>query len=62
MPNEREDGPATEVFDRGRRGEPLLGCDCVQCFGYCMVDHDVARREALDYMCRHLAESVPGGA
>lgn len=37
--------PATEVFDNGRRGEPRLGCDCFQCFGYCMVDHDVARRE-----------------
>jgi len=37
--------PVTEVFDRGRRGEPAMGCDCVQCFGYCMVDHDVARRE-----------------
>ena len=40
--------PASEIFDRGRRGEPLLGCDCVQCFGYCLVDHDVARRETLD--------------
>ena len=40
--------PATEVFDRGRRGEPSLGCDCMQCFGYCMVDHDVARRELPD--------------
>lgn len=37
----------TNVEDNGRRGEPLPGCDCVQCFGYCMVDHDVARRDIL---------------
>ena len=40
--------PETEVYDKGRRGEPLTGCDCVQCFGYCIVDHDVARRELPD--------------
>ena len=40
--------PETEIFDNGRRGEPRLGCDCVQCFGYCIVDHDVARRELPD--------------
>lgn len=38
----------SEIFDNGRRGEPRLGCDCCQCFGYCIVDHDVARRELLD--------------
>jgi hypothetical protein len=24
------------IFDNGRRGNPRLGCDCVQCFGYCL--------------------------
>lgn len=33
------------VQDNGRRGEPKLGCDCVQCFGYCMVDQDEAMRQ-----------------
>lgn len=50
-PDETQDKPAkpaTEIFDRGRRGEPMLGCDCMQCFGYCLVDHDVARRELPD--------------
>ena len=35
----------SEIFDNGRRGEPRLGCDCVQCFGYCIVDYDATRRE-----------------
>ena len=38
---------ASEVFDRGRRGEPLLGCDCITCFGYCLVNQDIARRDML---------------
>ena len=38
----------SEIFDNGRRGEPRLGCDCFQCFGYCLVDYDVARRELPD--------------
>ena len=42
LPNEK---PATAIYDRGRRGEPLPGCDCVQCFGYCMIDRDDAMRE-----------------
>lgn len=42
LPNEK---PATAVFDKGRRGEPLPGCDCVQCFGYCLIDGDEAIRE-----------------
>lgn len=33
------------VFDNGRRGEPLPGCDCERCFGYCMIDQDKASRE-----------------
>lgn len=32
------------VVDTGRRGEPKPGCDCVQCFGYCLVDADQAAR------------------
>lgn len=40
---------ASEVFDRGRRGEPLPGCDCVQCFGYCMIDRDSERRDMLRF-------------
>lgn len=35
---------ATVVFDKGRRGNPLAGCDCVQCFGYCMINGDEAAR------------------
>ena len=42
LPNEK---PATAVFDKGRRGQPLAGCDCVQCFGYCIIDGDEATRE-----------------
>jgi hypothetical protein len=41
LPNEK---PASAVYDKGRRGEPLPGCDCVQCFGYCMVNGDEAER------------------
>lgn len=29
-----------EMRDNGRRGDPRPGCDCVQCFGYCINDHD----------------------
>lgn len=29
----------------GRTGAPLPGCDCVQCFGYCIYDADTAARE-----------------
>jgi len=37
----------TEVRDNRRRGVPLPGCDCVQCFGYCLPDRDAATREFL---------------
>lgn len=37
---------ASAVFDNGRRGFPRQGCDCVQCFGYCMIDRDAMVREA----------------
>ena len=33
------------VRDTGRRGNPKLGCDCVQCFGYCTYDADTAGRQ-----------------
>lgn len=39
---------ASAVYDNGRRGQPKLGCDCVQCFGYCMIDNDVAARHAFN--------------
>ena len=45
-----DEGIATEVFDRRRRGEPLPGCDCVQCFGYCMIDRETERRDMLRFM------------
>lgn len=35
------------VVDTGRRGHPKAGCDCLACFGYCMVDREVADREAM---------------
>jgi len=47
--------PASEVFDRGRRGEPLMGCDCMQCFGYCPIDRETANREARDRFYQRLA-------
>lgn len=37
---------ASAVFDNGRRGQPKPGCDCVQCFGYCMIDGDEAMRSS----------------
>lgn len=36
---------ASQVVDNGRRGNPKPGCDCVQCFGYCMIDADQAVRD-----------------
>lgn len=40
--------PATAVFDNGRRGNPRPGCDCEQCFGYCMIDMDKALRDGFE--------------
>ena len=31
----------SEIFDNGRRGEPLSFCDCVQCFGMCLPNKGV---------------------
>ncbi len=42
------DSIASAVFDNGRRGNPRPGCDCVQCFGYCMIDADEAIRGTLE--------------
>ena len=36
----------TTVYDTGRRGNPKMGCDCVQCFGYCISDRDQLQRDA----------------
>ena len=36
----------SEVADNGRRGNPRPGCDCVQCFGYCLIDADEAARQS----------------
>jgi hypothetical protein len=48
---------STAVFDNGRRGSPKPGCDCVQCFGYCIVDQEAAQREIF---ARHdIAKHVP---
>lgn len=38
---------AAEVYDNGRRGEPLSGCDCMQCFGRCLVNPEIRYRETL---------------
>jgi hypothetical protein len=40
---------ASAVFDNGRRGQPRAGCDCVQCFGYCMIDAGEAARKSFVY-------------
>ena len=32
---QKEHEQVSQVFDCGRRGAPLAGCDCEQCFGYC---------------------------
>ena len=47
MRTDTTDAPASAVFDKGRRGNPLPGCDCVQCFGYCMIDGDEQMRNLL---------------
>jgi hypothetical protein len=36
---------SSAIVDNGRRGEPRAGCDCMQCFGYCIIDTDQAVRE-----------------
>lgn len=36
---------ASSVQDNGRRGEPKPGCDCMRCFGYCVINEDQALRD-----------------
>ena len=33
------------LTDNKRRGDPKPGCDCVQCFGMCIVEHELAVRD-----------------
>ena len=40
-----DEKPASAVFDNRRRGEPLLSCDCMTCFGYCLLNHEILERE-----------------
>lgn len=37
-------------WPNSRKGEPLAGCDCVRCFGYCMIDQDRKAREAAEQL------------
>ena len=37
--------PPGAYTDNGRRGLPLIGCDCVGCFGYCLIDPEIVLRE-----------------
>ena len=41
----KEPPAVTAVFDNGRRGQPLNSCDCVTCFGYCILSPEVRERE-----------------
>lgn len=52
------DNLTSAVFDNGRRGNPRPGCDCEQCFGYCLRDSDKALRDTLDKK----APARPGNA
>ena len=52
---------ATSVYDNGRRGSPKPGCDCLQCFGYCIVDQEVAERELFARADRAEQETVLPG-
>ena len=45
---------AHEVFDTRRRGEPRLGCDCMYCWGQCMIRQDMALRDALGHNDLHV--------
>lgn len=38
----------SEIFDNGRRGEPLNSCDCITCFGYCITNKSLIQRELPD--------------
>lgn len=58
MKNKPIEQLATAVFDKGRRGAPRPGCDCVQCFGYCLVDDDEAERAGFRTITSPLAEEI----
>jgi len=49
--------PPDTYQDNGRRGEPKLGCDCVQCFGMCLLDPEVVLREQRNKLC-HVKEAT----
>jgi hypothetical protein len=51
-------GLASAVFDNGRRGGPRPGCDCEQCFGYCLVDHEKAMRDGSERGLTHLGAGL----
>lgn len=53
------DNLASSVFDNGRRGAPKPGCDCVQCFGYCLVDQDEAMRARFEGTGRVAPAAMP---
>lgn len=36
---------SSSIQNNGRKGAPKIGCDCMQCFGYCMFDSDEAFRQ-----------------
>lgn len=38
-------GGRVEAQYRLRKGTPLPGCDCMQCFGYCIINADIRDRE-----------------
>lgn len=48
-----------EFEDNQRRGPPKPGCDCMQCFGYCLVDQDVYAREMALRNETKSPESIP---
>jgi hypothetical protein len=46
--------------DNRRRGEPKPGCDCMQCFGYCIVNEEQALKDrALKYDDRRYLDAAP---
>jgi hypothetical protein len=49
---------ATPVVDTGRRGAPRPSCDCVQCFGYCIIDPEAARRSLFALAPSRVDETV----
>lgn len=65
MATEKQQGLAiadltSGVQDNGRRGNPRPGCDCEQCFGYCLVDTDEAARAGFDRAPRVDATDLVG--